>query len=299
MFAALAGAVLADDEMPTVSHLKAVVGVVKNRAQYQRNLNDLTAFFADNHVQSAACYQAALSNYVEDQWNRLGKQTGCDSETESCKDARPVKFPGMAEGEVTEAYAHYALVLANQAAISNAMYDFILPIINALVPNEALNSFSDGYAPAAPKIKNPPDPGVLKTELTELQGYIDSCATRQATSWAIVGTDIPAPVGSPNLMRAASKLAVYNVLVQNVIGSEAPADKRGYISCLTMFNQFRQALTPCNEHIACIETIPADTKDQLTPLLDDLKAHQCSSSYALDLARRLQITLAVPKPRQH
>jgi hypothetical protein len=78
------GSTPSDDNAQLERDRAADVNTTKMRAGEQRNLNDLMLLFGDKLPASKNCYQAAISNYIEDKWNAFAMSNGCASREVLC-----------------------------------------------------------------------------------------------------------------------------------------------------------------------------------------------------------------------
>jgi hypothetical protein len=296
------------------SHKKADLAVANGRALGQRNLNDLTLLFFDRPAETAACYQAALSNYVEDQWNRIARETGCDSNEVFCSKtnyfldslanafgyswAKKFNYGSddinaemsfvikmyklLGSTETPENIRHRFVSLSNTWPVAAKIFPYIRSVDSGLVPKDALDVFAIPQAGKPnPLQAEDTDPAILQTRSDELDRYVASCNARQPLAWSVVGDDLSQL--SPT--QAAIKLGVYGLLVKYVVGHQVPENKQGYIGCLLTLNQSRDGriLAACKDDKKCIEAPQGDKKEDLMLQLDELRAHQCSISYALQM----------------
>jgi hypothetical protein len=239
----------------------------RTRAAYQRQLKDLITMFPEYIVQPFSCYQAAISNYVEDQWNRIGK-------SENSSD--PFGW-----------------------AANAAYFKYTMPVTEYLRTDSEMNSFK-GQSPETTSNESPIDrvnkamekhklPPISLEELTarleEVNKYMASCNSMKPRAWSIVGSSFASP---PDMTVTALKIGAYYILIQSLLTYHLPEDKKGYVGCIVaLFPAIDTSKDdPCQQDKKCIEEIPADTKDSLFSQLDELKTHQCSFTYAHEMMRR-------------
>ena len=248
---------------------EADLNVTASRALGQRVFNDLVLLFPNSVKKSQACYQAALSHYVEDQWYRIGRETGCGFLDKECRPhkADPLDIP---DPRMIAEQAQLTNIRRNNVfELSGDFFAYLKPITNYFIPTKTpIKSIS---------------PDELKVRIAELNKYINNCDALKPIDWSIVGKPFTNDYG---LTTASLKLGAYNLLVTNIVGSSLPENKRDYANCLSVYlktSEDIRRVAMCKNNKSCIETIPVDTKAFLNQRLTELKAHQCSAVYAYEM----------------
>jgi hypothetical protein len=256
---------------------KAELRVLVDRTRTQRWLNDTAILFPDHIRTSPTCYQSAVSSYIEDKWNSVAKETGCVSDQGFCnKLAAEQENIGLGPDKRTQ------IVLANQQVIMAQLSSYLRP----------MRYHYTGMADAS-VLGNSITPEETLVRTGEVSKYITSCETLKAASWSIPGNPINGQDRAA-ITIAALKVGLYGMLLDWLLTHQLPKDKHPDVSCLS--NYLRAVYAPvrngsyvldsCRDDKSCIETVPADTKEQLSQSLSELKQHGCTSSYAYEMTHR-------------
>jgi len=268
----------------------ADVNATKMRAGYQRNINDLIVLFGDKLPVSQACYQAAISNYIEDMWNGFANSFGCASNNVLCtKDPKAMEnlatsLQKMGQDIHNDRERALGIIGANTWYIAAQIYTLLRQLHYQLDPEDEADTFAKVRHPEMPKEAKGMTEDEKKRQMDELKGYINSCDKRKPAAWSVVGV----PFADNYLLTAdAIKLGIQELLIEYLVTSQLPADDKGYVGCLHTLNSSKQAQVKCSDK-ACADTIPVDTKQDLTVQLGDLKSHQCEIGYAFQMQARAQ-----------
>lgn len=262
---------------------KAELAVIRNRAESTRFLNDLLLFFSDNHLPSAGCYQAALSSYVEDKWNEVGKATGCSSDSVRC--AAGSRMDTGLEDQQLKNDPHYqkmGIGLANTWVLASTVYKIMRSVVPALGDSSGIDSFFI-TAPPAKMDSTYLQPVQVKEEVQKMQKYMDACGSLKPQPWIAVGTPISYDPWSPELVQMAIKMGIYRLLVENIISGQIPKEKQGYVGCLRTLTKTQSELSTCGDNKTCLDVVHTDPKEEMIKQLEDMKSNQCSSVYAHQL----------------
>lgn len=250
---------------------RAIIAVLKARAANQHKLNDLILLYGDRLPISQACYQSAISNFIEDTWNKTSKVEGCESTDTLCD-----KDPKAQENLV-----QHLKMSGRSIDNNNDKKEGISFANNWYVSSQLLNIIEIMFAPDDHKKRTGQAVSLdqSKKPLDKYNGYINSCSKMQPVSWSEAGKLFDA-ASSPSIN--ALKLGAENLLIDYAVASQIPAEKEAIHCAGVLIRAREKAHESCKDKI-CADTVIADDKQTLIKWLDELKSHQCDLSYAYQM----------------
>jgi hypothetical protein len=246
---------LTEAQTKTEQEHQADLNLTRDRAVYQHRIDDLFVLFPENFTQPKACYQTAVSNYVDDQLSRsdfMGYM----------KFTKPV-----------------TMYLAEDSEINS--FDW-----NSKGPPHTDADLSARLSRIAGE--NQISPQELAARVAQLNDYVASCGSKNPAPWSVVG--VPFSTQLQPLV-TGQKLSFYDLMMGHFLAYHLPKDERGYVGCVYALTYPYTALaqlelqndSPCDEDKKCVESILSESKEHLLKQLDELKAHQCTLTYAFQM----------------
>lgn len=251
----------------------AIQAIIISRAESYRNVHALALIYPEITKTPLECYQLAVSNYVEDTWDRLVKEYGC-SEGGACDNAPNGSLRKSIESNKRydnyrndQWYKNLLAEISTSEFIASKFYDIMRSVRNYL--NPAITE------------KTTLTTEQQEVQITKINRYLSTCGTLQQLPWSTINADIPANAPTSS---TAIKLGIYDQLIESLLASQFPKDKQGDVGCLWILNMHKSIYKNCGDDKKCIEPAPQDTKEDLERQMEELKAHQCSYSYSLKMA---------------
>jgi hypothetical protein len=72
------------------------------------------------------------------------------------------------------------------------------------------------------------------------------------------------------------------LVTDHFVTQRLPAADKGYLGCIYAWNEAERSRNQCKDQ-SCADTVPVDDKTALMAKMEELKAHQCGMSYALQM----------------
>lgn len=272
----------------------SVLEVLKTK--HQRTLDDLALLFPDAFQSSKECYQAALSNYIEDHWNRLAGEYGCFSDARLCEKGSKESLIAQAnqqrylENPVPE---QILIESTNAAMLVGALSKYTQPLyvfFKEGIPKDVIVDYNEARALPQKQIPDPLSfiqppqdkkfaPEEVQSRVKELNRYVESCQKIEPLPWVSIGKAV-----SPSTVAASTmKLGEYAKLLSSMVGQKLTTSENKVIQCLLTLNEVKTRLVECEAGTACATTPPQDTKEDLLGQLDELIKYDCSLAHAIKM----------------
>jgi hypothetical protein len=246
-------ALLASFSVDAVADDGAAVNAMKMRAWYRRDVDNIFLLYGDKLPVTMECYEVAISNYVEEKWASFEKSYGTASGTDTKK-----SWP-----------------------VLGAMYRLLRQFQYALDPEDEVNGFASKRETIAEiERKAQPLTSQQKQNLEEeLEHYVGNCHTLKPVAWTVPGNAL---TEGGSLTAVSIKLSLDALLTGYLVARQLPAENKGYIGCLYVWNEAERSRNLCKDK-ACADDVPMDDRNALTEKLEELRTQGCGLDSALQM----------------